>query len=262
LPVRSTGPDTSDPSREDPECVSQRPGGFDRRERPQAARGLEQRRRLQLAAPQIALDRDVGGVCILALQQLAGCERRARVRERAQLRGVLVARQLGERAREEQIPGRDCDLASGHGRHRGAPTPQPRTVDQVVVDERRRVDELHSDGRSHEPCLALEGVRGSAGRLGRENHEQRAQPLAARHDRGVRMGCQRRAGLRCDLLEVQLGAGHALAERAAAAAHDRVEPVHAPLRSDGSRAAHCAHHALSAGTVPAWIATIPPAVSR
>ena len=65
-------------------------------ERAEPAGGLEQRCRLQLASPQVAPDRDVGRVGILALQQLPRGERRAGLREREQLGRVLVARELRE----------------------------------------------------------------------------------------------------------------------------------------------------------------------
>ena len=78
-----------------------------RRERPQAAGGLEQRRRLQLAASQIALDRDVRGVGVLALQQLARGERRAGVRRAPQLRRRPRCARARQTRGEQQVAGGD-----------------------------------------------------------------------------------------------------------------------------------------------------------
>ena len=54
-------------------------------------------------------------------------------------------------------------------------------------------------------------------------------------------------GLRGHLLEVALGALHALAQALAAAAHDRVEPVHAPRGTLAAVLPHRAHDARSRG---------------
>src|ERR1019366_6357098 len=94
------------------------------------------------------------------------------------------------------------------------------------------------------------------------HHEQRAQALAGWDDRGVGMGCQRNPGLRGDPLEVALGARHPLTQARAAATDDRVESVQLLPGVWCPCAAHRAHHAPCAGTVPARIATIPPAVIR
>ena len=161
------------------ERVGERARACDGHERSEPAGGLEQRRGLQLAAPQVALDRDVRGVGVLALQQLALGQRRAGVRERAQLRVVAVARELGERAREQQVAGGDRELAPGGRGDRRVPAPQLGAVDQVVVHERRRVHELDRHGRAHQALLALVGVRRAARRLGGEHDQQRAQALAA-----------------------------------------------------------------------------------
>ena len=222
-------------------------GSCRRRQRAQPAGGLEQRRRLQLAAPQVALDRDVRRVGVLALQQLTFGERRAGLRERAQLLGVIVARELGERPREQQVAGRDREPAPGDGGHRRAAAPQLGAVDQVVVDERRRVHELDRHGRAHQALLAVRVCGGPARRLGREHDQQRPQPLAAGHDRGVGVGCERRAGLRGHALEVALGA-RPCARAAPRRARRMIasSPSTPPGGTLGDCAAnHRAHHALS-----------------
>ncbi len=180
LPVRSTGPETSSTSSSSwkarpmrranaPSASARAALAIVRDQRPQAARGLEQRGRLQLAAAQVALDRDARGVGVLALQQLARGERRAGVRERAQLGRVAVARELGEGAREEQVAGRDRGLASGGRDDRGASAPQLGPVDHVVVDERRGVHELDRRRRAHQGLLlARPPLAHSGGGLGRQ----------------------------------------------------------------------------------------------
>ena len=210
---------------------------------------------------QIALDRDVRGVGVLALQQLAGRQRGAGVRERPQLHRVIVARQLGKGPREEQIAGGDRRAAARRGGDRGAPAAQLSAVDEVVVHERRRVHQLDRDGGAREALLALGARRRAARGFGGEDDEQRAQALAAGDDRRICVRGQRRARRGGDALEVKLGARHALAQPRPAAMHDRLEPLDAD-RCSARSAAHRAHHAHSRATVPAWIATIPPAVIR
>ena len=129
LPVRSTGPDTSSTSssiwkarpmrraNEPSASASAREPLRRAVERPEAARRLEQRGGLQLAAAQVALDRHVRRVGVLALQQLAARPAPSwRPTARAAAPTSLVARELGERAREQQIPGGDRHLAAGRRR--------------------------------------------------------------------------------------------------------------------------------------------------
>ena len=133
------------------------------RERAQAAGGLEQRGRLQLAAAQVALDRHLERVAVLALEQLADRQRRARVRERPQLLVVAVAGQLRERPREQQVAGRD---RRSRGRRRRRPSGSP------AVAPRRR-----------------------SGRRGRASPSGRARPrrrLAPGRSRRIRSEVRRR----------------------------------------------------------------------
>ncbi len=124
-----------------------------RRQRAEAAGGFEQRGGLQLAAPQVALDRHVRRVSVLALQQLARGEGGARVRERAQLSRILVVRELRKRAREQQIAGGNRSLAASSSSHSWAPPAQLRAIDHVVVHERRRMNELYRDRRADQALL-------------------------------------------------------------------------------------------------------------
>jgi len=146
------------------------------------------------------------------------------------------------------------------------PATQLRTVDQIVVHQRRRMHQLDSDRSAYEPFLALLRARGPAGRLCREHDKQRSQSLAAGAHRRIGVRRQRLASARRDQLEVALGAPHALAQLLAATAHDRVDALHAFRRARRPGAVQRVHPAsppgiAPAGTVPAWIATIPPASS-
>ncbi len=234
------------------------------RERPQPAGGLEQRRRLQLAAPQVALDRDVRRVGVLALQQLARGERRAGVRERAQLRCVLVARELGERPREQQVAGRDRQPAPGRRRHRRVSAPQLRAVDQVVVHERRRVHELDRHGRAHQALLALAG--GAAVRPRTRRRARRAAAAGA---------CRRRRSWRWRARRAARPPARSPAPRWRSVRAMRSRSSRPPRRMIASSPSTptVGLSAIVLGTtvlimpsprrpVPAWMATMPPAVSR
>ncbi len=68
-------------------------------------------------------------------------------------------------------------------------------------------------------------------------------------------------------LQVQLDASHPLTQPIAAAANERLQPICISDRSGGGRTvgrvvAHRGSHTPFPGTVPKWITTIPPAVSR
>ena len=78
---------------------------------------------------QVTLDRDVRGIGVLALQQLAFGQRGAGVREGGELLGIAVTRQLSESSREQQVAGGDRHLPTGHGRYRRMATSQQRAVD-------------------------------------------------------------------------------------------------------------------------------------
>ncbi len=153
----------------------------------------------------------MGRVGILPLQKLSGSERRAGVGESAQLVGILVEGELGERAREQEVAGGDrsgasCDSCDGR-----VPPAQQRTVDQVIVDERGGMHELDRHRGSHEALLPLPTDRRAANRLGRQHDEQGAQALAPCEDRRVGVfgeGASRAGG---DALQMTLDAGHALA---------------------------------------------------
>ena len=117
LPVRSGGPEhvehvvehlegEPDAPRERAERVGERTRAALRRERTQAAAASNSARVFSSQRSQVALDAHIRRVGVLALQHLAAGERRAAVRERASCPRSLVARELGEGAREQQIAGR------------------------------------------------------------------------------------------------------------------------------------------------------------
>ena len=151
------------------------------------AGGLEQLSGLEGAPLEVALDGRVGVVPLPPLQRLAPRERERCFGERRHALDVAARRELGERAREEVVAGRAGGVgAVGRPRRRLA-APHPGAVDQVVVDERRHVDELHRRSRRD---------RGRGAGRRREKREHRSQPLAAGCERlGADLGDE--AGVAC-----------------------------------------------------------------
>ncbi len=225
-------------------------------------------------------------VGILPLEQLPRGEGRAGVRERAQLGLIFVTRELRKRAREQQVTGGNGDLAPGSGSHGRTSTAQLSAVDHIVVHERRRVDELDRDSRADQALVSRVGIeRGAvprrggsrkigrgwrekirAGGLGGEYDEQRTQPLAAGHDRRVGVLGERSTRGGHHTLQVQLDASHPLAQLLAAVVNECLECICIPGRAGGGVLSgvvtHPGAHTPSIGTVPKWITTMPPAVSR
>ena len=156
-------------------------------QRAQLARRAEEPGGLQVTAAQVALARGLQLPRVLALQQFALHERGRRVREHPHRLDRAAARELRERAREQQVAGRRGDRAPGGGHDRRPPAPQDRGVQHVVVHERRRVHQLDRDRR------AQRGVATGRIRPGGDEDQQRPQPLAARGDRRAGVLAQRRA---------------------------------------------------------------------
>ncbi len=122
FPVRSAGPGDvehvvedlegqADPPPERAE-VELRLAGL---ERPERARGLEQPRGLQLAAQQVALERDRGVPGVGALQQLAARERRARVAEHADRLGSPGSVSAANARAKSRSPVAIASVAAGAG---------------------------------------------------------------------------------------------------------------------------------------------------
>ena len=168
---------------------------------------------------------------LAALERLAAGQPQRRVGERRDRLRVAGRRQLCEGAREEVVAGR---LGRGGPEllpRGGAAAAELGAVDQVVVEQRRHVDELDGDAGGD--------VRLLPGR-GREEDEQRPQPLAAGRERALArrrddagIGGDRLAQARLELLEVRVEPGRLA---------DLGERVHA--------------------AAPVWSATIEPASSR
>ena len=139
------------------------------------AGALEQARRLQPAAVEVALLADVEVEGVVALGQLAAGERHRGVGEQGDRAGVAGLGEEGEGAREEQVAGGDGALAARGGGDGRQPAAQRRGVEDVVVDQGRHVDQL--DRR-----------RGADRRRRRARARRRAGPASAA------AACRRRRG--------------------------------------------------------------------
>jgi hypothetical protein len=160
------------------------PGGVDtRQQRPVAARGRDQRRRLAPDDAQVVLDRRFelrhvrrqrteGSLHLLDLPLAQGRERAGH--DPGHL-DPEVGRQLGGPG-EQVVAGQDRDgvVPARVGGRR--PPPGRRLVDHVVVVERREVDELHDHAGVDQ--LRAAGVP----EVTREGHHQRAEAFAAGGD--------------------------------------------------------------------------------
>src|SRR5207248_2801173 len=102
-----------------------------------------------------ALDRDVGAPGVLALEQLAGGQRRAGRRQDPDLVYAPVGHQLGEGAREEQVADGNRHVTPRGGHDRRAAAAQGGAVEDVVVNERGGVDELDGRGGAHQPRVIV-----------------------------------------------------------------------------------------------------------
>ncbi len=176
-----------------------------RRERPQPAGRLEQRRRLELAAAQVTLDGDVRRAGVLSLEQLPSASAEL-ASARAPAAGLRPrcgrARRRPARTAGHRSPRRRCDGRCSDDRR--APPSQLRAVDQIVMDKRRRVDQLDCHGRSQQ---ALFAVRRGAGppadsAASTTSSGRRRLPPAATVALAAR---QRRARVCRDALQVLLG---------------------------------------------------------
>src|ERR687898_2109574 len=124
--------------------------------RAEQARGLEQRAGLERDALEVRGLRGVRIVTLHPLQRLAAHERETRAREDLRALEVSHLRELAEGAREEIVARRDRSVRPVRAPDGLVPAPQLGAVDQVVVHERRRVDELDRDATSQR-ALAVVG---------------------------------------------------------------------------------------------------------
>ena len=90
---------------------------------------------------------------------------------------------------EEIVAGEHADAVAEVDRRRVDAAARLRVVDDVVVDQRRDVDQLHVRGERK----VLDGI--AAARFGGEQRDARAQPLAARGEHALdRFGDERVVG--------------------------------------------------------------------
>ena len=188
---------------------------------------------------QVAVARHVDVPRVLALEQLAlapAPERR--VGEHADLVRRARCRQLGERAREQQVAGRRRDRAARGGDDGRPAAPQRRGVEHVVVDERGRVDQLDRDRGAQRRRRGRLGLSPAA----RNTSSGRSRLPPARI---VAPACSASSSP-CDVASAS--------SRASSRVHQRRDVRAAGLdeREDLLGAAH--------GTVPTWSAMMPPAV--
>src|SRR6185437_3300317 len=90
--------------------------------------------------------------------------------ERARNCSGSPLRASSAKAREEQVAGCDRSRAASPCGNRRAPTAELGAIDQVVVDERRRVNQLHRDGGPYEALLASGILSGTTRGLRGEHH--------------------------------------------------------------------------------------------
>ena len=145
----------------------------------QGARGREEIGRLALAAAQVGLDPDVHVVSLGPLQHLPLAEADGGGAQEVDRGGDARAHQLREGAGQQEVAGRDGDGRPVAMRHGRATAPQLGAVEDVVVDERRHVQQFDR-GRPAQHRLARRFAAAGA-----EERQQRPHALAA--------GAQRRA---------------------------------------------------------------------
>src|SRR6185436_15900787 len=197
------------------------------------AGSLEELPGLQGAAREVLVHRGLGPEGLAPLHRLAAREGERRIGEDRHRLCVTGLRELRESAREEVVARRPGRCLAVLGPDRRAPAAQVGAVEKVVVDERRHVHEL--DRRSTgDGALALPLLR-----RGREEDEERPEPLPARGER-----------VRADIPEAPGKHG----DRALQPVLEQVEvAVEAGSLSDGRQRVH--------RFVPTWRATIPPPIS-
>ena len=141
---------------------------------------LEQAPRLERAPLEVRVDRRVGVVELPPLHRLAAREVDRGRREDPDALLVAGRGELGERAREQVVAARERRGRAVRRPRRGAAAPELRRVEDVVVDERGHVEELHRR-RGRERRRRVE--------RGREEAQRRPEPLPAG---GERLGADRR----------------------------------------------------------------------
>ena len=141
------------------------------------AGSLEELPGFQRAAREVLVHRGLGPKGLPPLQRLAAGEGERCLRENGDRLRVASRRELRERPRKEIVAGRSRRRLAMLGPDRRPAAAQVGPVEKVVVDERRHVHELDrrstGDGALAFPLL----------RRGREEDEERPEPLPARGER-------------------------------------------------------------------------------
>src|SRR5439155_16954598 len=166
---------------------------------------------LQLAAIEVALDAERTRIRVLTLRQLTSGKRKTGVRQRPDLLSVLTARQQRKGAREEEVACRGGRRSACRGIDRWAAPAPLRPVEDIVMDEARHVDELHSRSGACEriPVRAARVVTA-------DEDEQRAKALSASVKSAARRALELAAVRRRDLDELGVDMVHQLAHGLAA----------------------------------------------
>src|SRR5579859_2491480 len=209
--------------------------------RTEQARSLEQLRRLQCAALEVALDRRIRVVGLAPLEGLAACQAKGRLGERRDRPRVARGGKLREGPREEVVAGGARRLGPVGGPRGGPSTPEPGPVDEIVVDERRHVNQLDGDPG---------GQRRRQAPLRRQEHQHRPQSLPTGRER-IRADCGADAGMARDgllqplleLVEIALEPGR-IADRGESG-HVRVPVCSATMPPANVRYATCSNPACS-----------------
>ena len=153
--------------------------------RAQPARGGDEGGGLAPDDLHVRLDRAVDAAGDLDLADLAVAQGGDGPRQQARHLGAELGRELG-RPGEQVVAGQDRHRVVPPVVHRLDPAAVVGLVDDVVVVQRRQMGELHRDRRPHQAGVA--GVAEVAG----EQHEHRAEPLAAGVAAGTRPSRKRR----------------------------------------------------------------------
>ena len=150
--------------------------------------GGEQGAGLERAPLEVRLDGRRRVVALQPLQRLAARQGERGVRERRDALLRAGGGERRERRREQMVAGRLRGEGAVRRPGRCAPTAELRAVDDVVVDERRHVDELDRDALDHGRCRV-------GGR--RQERQGGAEPLASGRER-IRSDGGDGAGVRLD----------------------------------------------------------------
>ena len=166
------------------------------------ARRREERAGLERTTLEIGVHRRRGIVPLQALERFAARERQRRLGEHRDRRLRAPLRRARRRPRRKVVARRARGVGAVRGPRRSTAAADVRAVD-VVVDQRRHVDELHGDPFDH---------RRLGSRRGGEERERRPQPLAARSQRVGADRCDGAGMGRDDQLEALLDRDEVLGE--------------------------------------------------